>query len=152
MALNQDVRPDRHTWTYGDSRNVEQTAPSGTQHTTWESSLSFAVCVGGLLVRDEPPTPTRTPGSPATSFPGRWDSNGQLRWMLGSGEDGEEAELHALPFLFFHAVVRPRPLSAFLLRTTSDFQLREDVQGLSMQSMVFSLRRLRGAIDYGNQP
>lgn len=72
--------------------------------------------------------------------------------MLGSGEDGEEAELHALPFLFFHAVVRPRPLSAFLLRTTSDFQLREDVQGLSMQSMVFSLRRLRGAIDYGNQP
>lgn len=107
LALNQDVRSDRHTWIYGDSRNVEQTAPSGTQHTTWESSLSFAVCVGGLLVRNEPPTPTPTPGSPAASFPGRRDSNEQLRWMLGSGKDGE-AELHALPFLFsFHAVMRP---------------------------------------------
>ena len=43
--------------------------------------------------------------------------------MLQSGEAGEEAELHALPFLFsLNTAVRPRPLSAFLLRTTSDFQ------------------------------
>lgn len=42
--------------------------------------------------------------------------------MLQSGEGGE-AEPHALPPLFsLHAAVRPRPLSATLLRTTSDFQ------------------------------
>ena len=87
------------------------------------SPVSSAARVGGLLVRDDLPTPIPTPGSPAASFPGRWDSKEQLRWMLQSGEDGEEAELHALPFLFsLHAAVRPRPLSAFLLRTTSDFQ------------------------------
>lgn len=72
LAPNKDVRPDKHRWTYGDSRNVEQTAPSGTQRTTWESSLSSAAPVGGLLVRDDLPTPT--PGSPAASFPGRQDS------------------------------------------------------------------------------
>lgn len=61
-ALNQDVRPDKHTWTYGDNRTGYFVQEQRWTMSFWKSGLSFAVCAGDLLLGDE--TPSR-PGRPA---------------------------------------------------------------------------------------